>query len=99
MRRGALVVIACSAILSCGQEPTASENGVRERWHRPQPGYGHARPVVVGDLVYFGTGDGQQLVEVTQPHTNDPLFASPAAYHDGRIFVTLIGAARSFDEP
>ena len=47
---------------SCGGEPTAvGGGGVRERWHEAQPGYGHARPVVAGGLVYFGTGDGQVI--------------------------------------
>jgi hypothetical protein len=31
--------------------------------------------------------------------TKAPLFASPAAYAGGRVFVTVNGAAWSFDEP
>ncbi|HEU4630514.1 MAG TPA: PQQ-binding-like beta-propeller repeat protein [Gemmatimonadaceae bacterium] len=54
-----MALVALAGALSCGTEPTASESGVHERWHQPQTGYGHARPVVVGDLVYFGTGDGR----------------------------------------
>ena len=34
---------------------------MRERWYQMQPGDAAARPVVVGDLVYFGTGDGQVI--------------------------------------
>lgn len=55
------LIIASSAAFSCGREPTASEDRVRERWHQSQPGFGHARPVIVGDLVYFGTGDGRVI--------------------------------------
>lgn len=32
---------------------------VRDRWVQAQPGYGAACPTVAGDLVVFGTGDGQ----------------------------------------
>ncbi len=42
---------------------------------------------------------GRQLAEVTQPRTADPLFSSAAAYADGRVLVTMNGAAWSFDEP
>jgi len=34
---------------------------VRERWYQVQPGESGARPAVQGDLVYFGTGDGQVI--------------------------------------
>ena len=53
------MMLACLAAVTCRGEPTASGDRVRERWHQPQPGYPWARPVVVGDLVYFGTGNGQ----------------------------------------
>jgi len=42
---------------------------------------------------------GRQLARVTQPRTTDPLFASPAAFANGRVFVTMNNAAWSFDEP
>jgi outer membrane protein assembly factor BamB len=42
---------------------------------------------------------GRQLARVTQPRTTEPLFASPAAYTDGRVFITMNNAAWSFDEP
>lgn len=47
--------------LACGNDPTSNTGGVRERWYQPQPGYAWARPAVLGDLVYFGTGDGQVI--------------------------------------
>lgn len=31
---------------------------VRDRWYKPQSGYGAACPTVAGSLVVFGTGDG-----------------------------------------
>ena len=42
---------------------------------------------------------GRRVAAVAQPRTADPLFASAAAYADGRLFVTVNGAAWSFDEP
>ena len=48
------------AALACRGEPTAP-GAVRERWRQPQPGYSWARPAVLGDVVYFGTGDGQVI--------------------------------------
>lgn len=53
-----IALLALSGAFSCGTEPTANEDRVHERWYLPQSGYGRARPVVVGDLVYFGTGNG-----------------------------------------
>ena len=50
-----------AAALACRGEPTAGAGGLRERWHRPQPGYSWARPAVVGEVVYFGTGDGHVI--------------------------------------
>ena len=40
--------------------PTAGGE-VRERWYQVQSGFGEARPVIAGNLVYFGTGDGQVI--------------------------------------
>ena len=57
-----LLAAALEIALACrGGEPTASAGGLRERWHQAQPGYSWARPAVVGDIVYFGTGDGQVI--------------------------------------
>lgn len=46
------------AIGSC-RAPTVTDHGLRELWMQTQVGYSYARPVVFGDVVYFGTGDGQ----------------------------------------
>lgn len=47
-------------IVGCQHDPTAvNTGGVHERWYQAQSGYGWARPGVSGNLVYFGTGDGQ----------------------------------------
>lgn len=46
---------------SCGQEPTGGGDSVRERWYQPQAGSAAARPAVLRDLVYFGTGDGKVI--------------------------------------
>jgi outer membrane protein assembly factor BamB len=42
---------------------------------------------------------GTQIAAVTQPRTSDPLFASPAAFSNGLVFVTVSGAAWCFEEP
>lgn len=49
-----------SALLAAScHEPTGTGEGhVRERWYHVQTGGADPRPVVVGGLVYFGTGDG-----------------------------------------
>lgn len=46
----------------CNEDPTTAGGvGVHERWYQAQPGYAFARPVVAGDLVYFGAGGGQVI--------------------------------------
>ncbi|NUO61957.1 MAG: PQQ-binding-like beta-propeller repeat protein [Gemmatimonadaceae bacterium] len=55
----AFIPIVCVA--SACRESTASGGSVRERWYQGQPGYGYARPATSGDLVFFGTGDGQVI--------------------------------------
>ena len=56
---------------------------------------------IAGFRLVFDRRTGRQLAETTQPHAPeaDALFASAAAYADGRMFVTLNAAAWSFDEP
>ncbi len=47
-------------VIGCQHDPTGvGAGGVHERWYQAQPGYGWARPGVLGNMVYFGTGDGQ----------------------------------------
>jgi len=58
--RGAAALLLAAAP-ACRGEPTASAGGVRERWHQAQPGYSWARPAVVGDVVYFGAGEGKVI--------------------------------------
>jgi outer membrane protein assembly factor BamB len=42
---------------------------------------------------------GRLIVAVTQPQTTDPLIASPAAFANGLVFVTVSNAAWCFEEP
>ncbi len=58
--------------------------------------------VVEGDeLTVFDRATGRAVARTTQPRAAefDRLFASAAAYAGGRLFVTVNGAAWSFDEP
>lgn len=58
---GRFVVSWCLWTLAaaCAEEPTGGAGGgARERWSETQDGRAYARPAVLGDLVYFGTGDG-----------------------------------------
>jgi outer membrane protein assembly factor BamB len=80
----------------------------RVRWRGAFPTQSTADLLVTGRRVVLPVGrylyvldraSGRQVAEVTQPRTTDPLFASPAAYAGGRLFVTVHGAAWSFDEP
>ncbi len=52
-------------------------------------------------LNVFDRRTGRLVADLTQPRVSDfdALFSSPAAFADGRLFVTLNGAAWSFDEP
>ena len=52
-----------------------------------------------GTLFIVNRADGSSIVAVSQPHSSDPLFASPAAYFGGDIFVSVAGAAWCFAEP
>jgi hypothetical protein len=38
-------------------------------------------------------------VVAVQPHTSEPLFASPAASANGLVFITVGDAALCFEEP
>ncbi len=54
--------LCCVAVAGSGCNGSATGpdgGGVRERWFQTQPGWSWARPAVAGNLVYFGTGDGQ----------------------------------------
>jgi outer membrane protein assembly factor BamB len=52
-----------------------------------------------GYLTILDRESGRRLRKLSQPHITDGLFASPAAYADGQVFITVYGAAWSFDEP
>jgi outer membrane protein assembly factor BamB len=59
--RPAAVVVLSLAASACERlaGPDDRGGGLRARWHRSQAGTEvRARPAVLGDLVYFGTGDG-----------------------------------------
>ena len=45
------------AVLSCS-DPTAVSSRLHDRWFQPQQDQSYSRPVVAGNLVIFGTGDG-----------------------------------------
>jgi len=45
--------------LGCSTDPSGAVNrGVTERWYQAQVGEARARPAVLGNIAYFGTGDG-----------------------------------------
>lgn len=54
-----------------------------------------------GTLSIIDRRRGVRLLELSQPHVADAFsfFGSAAAYADGQVFVTVNGAAWSFDEP
>jgi outer membrane protein assembly factor BamB len=59
---GLFILAALTLGAACSQEPTGGiASTVRERWYQTQPGYGKARPAILGNLAYFGTGDGQVI--------------------------------------
>jgi len=53
-----------------------------------------------GNLMYvLDRSTGLMVASTGQPHTNDPLFASAAAFSQGLVFVSVAGAAWCFEEP
>lgn len=52
-----------------------------------------------GVIVIFDRLTGRRIANINQPHSSDDLIASPAAYANGQVFVTVNGAAWSFQEP
>jgi hypothetical protein len=53
-----------------------------------------------GNVLYIlDRNTGLKVAATGQPHTSDPLFASPAAASQGLVFVTVAGAAWCFEEP
>jgi outer membrane protein assembly factor BamB len=77
-------------------------------WSAPFPTQATRDMLVTARRVTFTEGrtlyvldrlTGKQITAVTQPRTTDPLFASPAAFANGQVFITVAGAAWCFDEP
>ena len=52
--------------LSCGDGPTGAGGDLRARWSQAQDGNARAQPAVVGDVVYFGTGDGRVVARARE---------------------------------
>lgn len=76
LRHGRPLVLA--AALACNGSATGPEGGgVRERWFQTQPGWSWARPAVAGNIVYFGTGDGQIIAR--DVNTGRPVWAAKVA--------------------
>src|SRR5689334_3920907 len=44
--------------MSCS-DPTAVKTRVRDRWYQPQQAFSFSRPASLGNVVFFGTGDGK----------------------------------------
>lgn len=83
VRRLALSIVAMVGG-SC-HETTSPDDGMpNERWHVPQSGYAYARPAVAGDVVFFGTGDGQVIAYDA---------ASGAVRWRSKVGVEMIGGA------
>ncbi|HKG93939.1 MAG TPA: PQQ-binding-like beta-propeller repeat protein [Gemmatimonadaceae bacterium] len=49
------------ALAACGEPGGPGSVRVRERWFEAQTGSSRAQPAAAGELVYFGTGDGQVI--------------------------------------
>jgi outer membrane protein assembly factor BamB len=69
---------------SCRDTTSPAASMPNERWHAAQVGYAYARPVVVGDMAVFGTGDGQLVAYDA---------ASGAVRWRSKIGVEMIGGA------
>lgn len=53
-----------------------------------------------GNLIYIlDRPSGRLIASASQPRTTDPLIASPAAFANGLVFVTVADAAWCFEEP
>jgi len=74
MRACSLCFAVSAFALGCQHDPTGIGDRVRERWYQTQPGWSWARPAILGDVVYFGTGDGQVIAR--DVNTGIPRWAS-----------------------
>ncbi len=52
-----------------------------------------------GELHILDRQSGKQLLVAAQPHTSDPLFASPAASGNGFVYISVGDAALCFEDP
>jgi outer membrane protein assembly factor BamB len=52
-----------------------------------------------GELHILDRQTGKELVVAAQPHTSDPLFASPAASANGLVYISVGDAALCFEDP
>lgn len=57
--RRAVATVGVSALACTAAATGPDASGVRERWYHGQGGQAWARPAVLGNTVYFGTGEGQ----------------------------------------
>src|SRR3954462_6538635 len=61
--------------IACGSSTALAGHAIKEIWYQTQGGESRARPAIEGDLVFFGTGNGQ--VVARNVSTGVPVWATP----------------------
>lgn len=82
-----IVVVLLPLVLGSGSschEVTGATADIHERWYQPQSGWSYARPGILGDVVFFGTGDGRIIAR--RQATGAPVWNS-------KIAAEMIGGA------
>ena len=74
-----VLALAPALLIGCASchEPTGTTTQVHERWYREQVGWAKTRPGVLGDAVFFGTGDGNIIAR--KKATGEPIWTSKIA--------------------
>jgi outer membrane protein assembly factor BamB len=82
------------SLVAC-REPSGPVTRLRTLWYQEQGGLSRARPAVLGDLVYFGTGNSARVVARDRltgvERWSTPLSASPIAEVEGANIVARSG--------
>lgn len=85
-----------AALVACA-DPTGVRDWTRQLWFQPQQGFSDSRPVVVGDLVIFGTGDDKLVARrrsdgsaVWSTNVGQPVWGERLVARNGVVVASLL---------
>jgi outer membrane protein assembly factor BamB len=102
-----LLCLASAIVMGCGacREPSDPIAHIHERWYQPQVGWANTRPGILGDVVFFGTGDGQIIARRqssgvalwTSKIANEMISGANMVARDGIVVVPVVHETVALD--